>query len=237
MQHVLKTTLKKTGLYAPMKAYPNSWLGRKMAGVDRKLITEHFVKQEIKKLNIGSGHHVIDGWLSGDMEPPRKDVLKLDATKKYPFDDQTFDYIYSQHMIEHVSYQQGQQMLRECFRILKDGGKIRIVTPDLLFVVSLYHNEKSELQKAYMKWLTQFIEDAPICEDTFVINHCVRGWGHTFIYDEKVLRLALETAGFREVVKCNLNESEDPTLRNLENEQRAPSGFVRLESLVLEAKK
>ena len=238
MRRILKTILKKTGLDAPVKAYPNSWLGRKMAGVDRKLIKEHFAEQKIKKLNLGSGYHVLDGWLNADVFPPLKKVLKIDATKKYPFDDQTFDYIFSQHMIEHVSYAQGQQMLKECFRILKDGGKIRISTPDLLFLISLYQSEKSEQQKAYIKWSTQrCIEGAPICNDTFVINHFVRAWGHTFIYDEKVLRFALQEAGFKEIVKCNLNESEDPILRNLENEERIPAGFLRLESLVLEAKK
>ena len=115
-----------------------------MAGVDRKLIKEHFAKQEIKKLNLGSGYHVLDGWLNADVFPPLKKVLKIDATKKYPFDDQTFDYVFSQHTIEHISYAQGQQMLKECFRILKDGGKIRISTPDLLFLISLYQSEKSE---------------------------------------------------------------------------------------------
>jgi len=238
MRRILKKTIEKVGLGTPMKAYSNSWLDRKIADVDRKLIKAHFAEQKIKKLNLGSGYHVLDGWLNADVFPPLKEVLKVDATKKYPFDDQTFDYIFSQHMIEHISYAQGQQMLKECFRILKDGGKIRISTPDLLFLISLYQSEKSEQQKAYIKWSTQkCIKDAPICEDTFVINHFVRAWGHTFIYDEKVLRLALQKAGFKEIVTCNLNESEDPILCNLENEERMPVGFLRLESLVIEAKK
>ena len=238
MQPVLRTILQQTGLYAPIKAQRHSWLVRTVTGRDRRLINDHFASQATRKLNLGSGYHVLDGWLSADIKPTRQDVLRLDATRKYPFGDQTFDYVYSQHMIEHISYQQGQQMLRECFRILKDDGKIRIATPDLLYLISLYQDDKSALQKAYMQWITRtFMEDVPICADTFVINHCVRAWGHTFIYDQKILRLALEAVGFREIVQCAINASEDPTLCNLEHEERAPPGFLKLESVILEATK
>ena len=138
-------------------------------------------------------------------------------------------------MIEHVSYAQGQHMLKECFRVLKDGGKIRISTPNLSFLILLYQNEKTELQKEYIGWATEtFIGSAPYCEDTFVINNFVRDWGHTFIYDEKILRFSLEKAGFKEITKFELNESEDEILRNLENERRLPEGFLSLESFTLE---
>jgi hypothetical protein len=62
----------------------------------------------------------------------------------------------------------------------------------------------------------------------------VRDWGHTFIYDEKILRFSLEKAGFKEITKFELNESEDEILRNLENERRLPEGFLSLESFTLE---
>jgi hypothetical protein len=82
-----------------------------------------------------------------------------------------------------------------------------------------------------------FVPYAPYVADTFVINNFVRAWGHTFIYDEKVLRFSLEQAGFSQVDLCRLNESEDRVLQDLENEERMPVGFLRLESLTLEAKK
>ena len=69
----------------------------------------------------------------------------------------------------------------------------------------------------------------------FVINHFVRNWGHRFIYDEKTLREAMLNAGFTNLVKCDLQESEDPALCNLENEARLPLAFLRLETLTLEA--
>ena len=48
---------------------------------------------------------------------------------------------------------------------------------------------------------------------------------------------AAPAAGFTGVVKCGLQQSDDPALRNLENAARLPDGFLRLESLILEAAK
>jgi len=129
-------------------------------------------------------------------------------------------------------------MLSECHRILKPGGRIRIATPDLSFLIDLYAPYKSELQNDYIRWaLDNFVPDVPAPLDTFVINNFVRDWGHKFIYDQKVLRLSLENVGFLNIVKRNLNESGHEDLRELENESRMPNGFLALETIVLEAEK
>ena len=129
-------------------------------------------------------------------------------------------------------------MLRECFRVLKTGGRIRVVTPNLSAILDLYRSDKSKIQQDYIDWSTKsFIHTAPYSEDTFVINNFVRNWGHTFIYDEKILRYSMEQAGFAGITNCGLNASVDPALRDLEHVQRLPDGFLELESLTLEGKK
>ena len=60
---------------------------------------------------------------------------------------------------------------------------------------------------------------------------------HRFIYDEKTLREVMLNAGFTNIVRCDLQESENPALRNLENEARLPLTFLRLETLTLEGSK
>jgi len=62
-------------------------------------------------------------------------------------------------------------------------------------------------------------------------------WGHSFIYDEKILRFSLEDAGFANITRCDLSKSEHAALTDMENEQRMPDGFLRLESLILEGTK
>lgn len=205
---------------------------------DKDVIQKYLKHHNIRKLQLGCGGNILDGWLNSDYYRISRYLIHVDVTKTFPLDDNEFDYVFSEHMIEHISYEQGQHMLKECYRVLKKGGKIRISTPDLSFLINLYGNNKSELQKKYIKWAKEaYIGSAPLCDSTFVINNFVRNWGHLFIYDERILRYSLEIAGFQNITKFNLNSSEDGALRYLENEKRMPKGFLQLESLTLEGTK
>jgi len=194
-----------------------------------------------KKLHVGCGKHILSGWLNADtyLQDPSLPVYRFDASQKFPFADETFAYVFSEHMIEHISHSAGLHMLRECLRVLKPLGVLRLSTPDLDFLLDLRRADKSQLQREYIRWASE--TNTPNVPDptneTFVINNFVRDWGHTFIYDEKTLRHSLQLAGFTQLRKCDLQESSVECLRNLENETRMPSGFLRLESMVIEATK
>jgi predicted SAM-dependent methyltransferase len=210
---------------------------RNWAKVDNNIIDNYFADHEIRKLHIGCGHHILKGWLNSDYYPQSTQILHLDATKPFPFKDGEFDYVFSEHMIEHITYSEGLHMSAECRRVLKPNGTLRIATPNLSFLVALYQNDmKTDLQKDYIKWSTdQHIPSAPSYEAIFIINNFMRDWEHKFIYDEKTLRYSLENAGFAKIAKRNVNHSEDENLRNLENEGRMPAGFLEFESIILEA--
>lgn len=212
---------------------------RQLGFVDLKLVNNYLESNEIRKLHIGCGYHPIDGWLNSDYRPIPKDILRLDATKTFPIKNNEFDYIFSEHMIEHISYPQGSSMLQECFRVLRKNGTIRVSTPNLRFLIDLYGSDKTDIQKEYIKYsIDNYIgESTEHCNEVFVINNFFRDWGHQFIYDEQTLRTALLKAGFSNIVKCDLNQSEEESLRNLENESRYPAGFLQMETLTLEGKK
>jgi len=203
----------------------------------RKPISAYLANKKTKKLHIGCGENVLPEWLNTDYYPKNRSIAHLDATKQYPFLDGTFDYVFSEHVIEHITFADGLSMLEQCNRVLKSGGKIRLSTPNLRFLVDLYSEKKSELQERYIQWASdQFIKNG-IYSDTMVINNFFRRWGHAFIYDEKTLRFALEASGFVDVHSCRINESVDIALRNLENKERLPAGFLQLETFTLEARK
>ena len=90
-------------------------------------ISRYLRENEIRKLQIGTSDSVRAGWLNTDLIPARRDVIYMDATAPFPFSDNTFDYICSEHMIEHIGYEAGFFMLGECFRVLRPGGTIRIL--------------------------------------------------------------------------------------------------------------
>lgn len=211
---------------------------RKIKRGEQSIIKEYLSQNGSKKLHIGCCDHLIGGWLNSDIIPTSEHVLRMDACKRFPFDDEVFSYVFSEHTIEHMTYRDGLAMLKESHRVLHIDGKIRISTPDLRFLIDLYQDNKTDLQTEYIQWATKhFIPDAPHADDTFVINNFVRDWGHLFIYDEKTLRSSLESVGFTDIVRCELNDSEHDELRNLENDARMPVGMMALESFSLEATK
>jgi predicted SAM-dependent methyltransferase len=48
-----------------------------------------------------------------------------------PFEDSYFDVVYTSHFLEHLNLQQARFLLKEVYRVLKKGGIVRIVVPDL----------------------------------------------------------------------------------------------------------
>ncbi|MCF6158773.1 MAG: methyltransferase domain-containing protein [wastewater metagenome] len=206
-------------------------------GVNTEL--ECYVKENyIRKLQLGSGENILASWLNTDLEP-RDGVFLLDVTKPLPFEKDVFDYIFFEHLIEHLEYLQGINLLKECHRILRHGGKIRIATPDLEFIVKLYHIEKTELLKRYIAfYVDNFLSNIKIYDETFVINLFFREWGHKFIYNFKILSNALKQVGFVNITHCKVGESMDKHLQNIESHGKAIGiEFNNLETFVIEATK
>ena len=84
----------------------------------RNIIRSYFKENEVYKLQIGSSTNALTGWLNSDIVPSRQ-IMYLDATKKFPFIDEQFHYIYIEHKIEHVNFYQARFMLPEVYRVLK----------------------------------------------------------------------------------------------------------------------
>jgi len=211
---------------------------RRFGMQDRKFAKQYVLQSEVRKLHIGCGWNLLPDWLNTDYLPRCRGVLYLDVRRPFYFLDETFDYIFSEHLIEHISYHNGLDMLTECHRILKKGGKVRISTPDLAFLVNLYCDNKSALQREYITWSNStFLKDAPKDNEVFSINNFMRDWGHTFIYDEKTLKTAMTSTGFTNITKCGLQQSKDDVLCSLENLTRIPTRFLEMETITLEGTK
>jgi predicted SAM-dependent methyltransferase len=48
----------------------------------------------------------------------------------FPFEDNSFQVAYSSHVLEHFTLEQGEFLIKEAYRILKNKGILRIVVPD-----------------------------------------------------------------------------------------------------------
>jgi predicted SAM-dependent methyltransferase len=219
-----------------------SWRARRRAVIERYLESH-----EVKKLELGTGALVTEGWLGSDLDPrAARDsgwagatVIFLDAEQRFPFADGTFDYVHAEHMIEHLSYDSARSMLSECARVLRRGGRIRIATPDLSRLLALYeHREEPSFEESsYVAWIAAtMLGDPRRTNPVFLLNNAFRAWGHAFLFDEATLRDVLQEAGFREVQRLRVGISEDPQLIGRERHGRAVANerANEFETMVLE---
>ena len=198
------------------------------------------------KLNLGCGFFPLEGWMNTDIDLSliEKDdsIMYLDATKPFPIPDSSISFIYTEHLIEHLSYRDLNNLLDECFRVLKADGILRISTPNIQFLVDLYLNPSSEKNKAYIEY-DSMRSRLPSSSPIYAINRFHSLWGHKFIYDPKSLTDLLNKHHYRNVVRCNIGESLHEDLKNVESHSRhfkknlSNVDFNELQSMVFEAQK
>jgi predicted SAM-dependent methyltransferase len=208
-------------------------------GTYEPMIAEYLGREQQPRLQIGSGPHFFPGWLNTDYFPVSREFVFMDATKQFPLPSDTFELSFSEHIIEHIPYEGGENMLRETFRVLKPGGVVRVATPDLTKFIGLFKPQHTQLEKDYMKWAVDtYYPEVKLYMPGFVLNNFVRNWGHLFIYDPDTLKITLERAGFVDVRQCEPGESQVAGLRGAEHHGKMiGDDFNRFETLVMEGRK
>ena len=89
-------------------------------------------------LNLGCGKTFHRDWVNVDFISSGPEVISHDLTQGIPFSSETFDVVYHSHVLEHFTALQGDFFIKECFRVLKPGGILRIAVPDLETIVRNY---------------------------------------------------------------------------------------------------
>lgn len=162
---------------------------KKFIEIRESAFADYIVKNNIKKLQIAAGPNYLPGWFNTDLNTS-DNIYYLNLKERFPFPENTFNYIYSEHGIEHFSLDEGVFILRECFKTLISGGKIRIATPDLKNIIE-YYNSDASIYDQYTEWeFNTFIKknmSTNICTKSLIINNFYRCWGHKLIFDFELL--------------------------------------------------
>ncbi len=82
-------------------------------------------------LNVGCGRCYHPSWTNIDLVACAPEVRQYDLRRGLPYADYTFDGVYHSHVLEHLTPDAAEFMLGECLRVLKPGGILRVVVPDL----------------------------------------------------------------------------------------------------------
>jgi predicted SAM-dependent methyltransferase len=192
-----------------------AYLAYRTRFTDPRMIGEYFNTHSVRKLQLGAGESNPDGWLNSDIEPTKGQIY-LDAAAPYPFANGSFQYIFAEHLIEHLTWEKGLAMLKECYRALAPGGKIRIITPNLIKLVELLSRGDAEAKELMAAQRRLFgWPDTPVMA-AYILNKVVREWGHQFIYDPTTLRKTLALAGFREITQYAVGSKTDPVFAKAE---------------------
>lgn len=151
------------------------------------------------KLHFGCGEKIHKGWINIDGYMLKGVDYVMDLKCRLPLADYSTCFIFTEHVLEHFGYADGLFILSEFYRILKIGGVVRIIVPDL-----------DKYCAAYMKndcdWF-HVIKHESECK-VFVLNDIFLNHCHKFIYNYDVLEDTLRKAGFKNITKCNYRQSE-----------------------------
>lgn len=89
-------------------------------------------------LNLGCGNRFLEEWINVDFFSNSLYVAPHNLLEGIPFEDGSADVVYHSHVLEHFNKEDGKIFLKECFRVLKPNGIVRIVVPDLEQIVRQY---------------------------------------------------------------------------------------------------
>jgi predicted SAM-dependent methyltransferase len=140
-----------------------------------------------------------------------------------PLADGSLAGIFSEHCIEHVPLAVGDALLAECFRVLRPGGTIRLITPDAEQYLVGYAALRDDPAGASLPRAQQ---DRYRGEYTpaMSVNRVFGQFGHRFIYDFETFEVLLRCRGFVGIERSRYGASRDPQLL-LDTERRVPGSL------------
>jgi hypothetical protein len=92
----------------------------------------------VRRLNWGCGSHVGEGWINSDVKDTPEVDLVADIKQGLPLDANSIDYAVSVHALPELPYGDLLPALAEIRRVLKAGGVLRLVLPDLGRAIDAY---------------------------------------------------------------------------------------------------
>lgn len=145
-------------------------------------------------LHLGCGPKYLPGFVNIDGNLFSKIDLWLDVRNGLPFGPNSIDSIYSTHMFEHFYADELGRLLQECVRVLKPGGGVRLIVPNLESAIRAYSEGKN-------KWFDSFPRDFTSLGGRFS-NFIFCDGQHRAAFDFTYLDEVLREAGFREVERA-----------------------------------
>lgn len=177
-----------------------SWLGRTFTG---SLKIDPANKNYI---NLGCGGYIFKEFINIDFYfEPGKDY---GADLRYPLkiQDECVDGILCEHTMEHLTYSHNAELMKECYRILKPGGVIRIIVPDVSLFAKNYVEDNREWFAKYEAVMLNNTTSEERNQREFhtpmqAISFVTQEYHHVACWDYETMKFYLEKSGFVNIEK------------------------------------
>lgn len=213
-------------------------------------------------VNIGCGWDSPDGWMNFDGSPtlrfermPFIGRLYVKNSKRFPVDveygnivtglpleDGSVDGVYASHVLEHLCRQDFYKSLRNIRRLLKPGGVLRLIVPDLLsrsrHYLTLAEQGDPAANNFFLESTLLGLTDEPRSKIAGVIS-ALGNSAHKWMWDDLAIESALREADFCRIRRCSFGDAENLVFKQVERRDRfywlPPSGGEEIEECAFEA--
>lgn len=151
---------------------------------------------KLSYLNVGCGGKFHKDWTNVDMVSQSPYVKAHNLLKGFPYETAQFEVVYHSQVLEHFPKEKAFDFLAECYRVLKPGGIIRVVVPDLENIVTEYLkylnknlSNPTKLSEANYDWIllemydqtvrnysggqmAQFLIQPDLINEKYVVDRC-----------------------------------------------------------------
>ena len=204
-------------------------------------LARHIRSLAFDRLHVGCGDIILPEWLNIFYERRQEYgclkkgetsfCLNYNLLKSWPFDDESISFVAGSHFIEHLELSDGIKFLKECYRVLKKGGIVRLSCPDLETYAKNYVANNTAFFQDEAIQRGCYFKDAETPGEIFIAKAYDSGGAHKWFYDYESLKHIAIIAGFKSVHKRGRLEGNCPDLEKLEPPER------EIETLYLEAVK
>ena len=171
-----------------------------------------YKKHGLVKLEIGAGdYHGSGGWLTLDVT--KKCDIFWDLRWQMPFPDNSVNYIYCSHVLEHFNYRDMVTLIKEILRVLEPGGQFSACVPDASIYINGYREDPFDSE-----YFLQYKPAVINLSRLDVINYIAYMDGHhRHMFDQDELIELFIKSGFANVKQREFDPTIDMESRKYES--------------------
>ena len=179
-------------------------------------------QSDMENIHLGCGGSCPDGWTNIDMIGGD---MRLNLCWNLPFVDNSTQFVYSAHTLEHLDYHtSAPRLIKEIFRILKPGGVLRLAVPDLGAYTEAYVKNNTEFFKEFDQARPEFGSDAGyrtnMSKVMMMAGSAIKSgqlFEHKMGYDFITLSELFTQAGFKNCEQSKFEMSSHKLLREIDS--------------------